>query len=688
MKMLTKHISLLLCLAVLITGNLYPALGEADGKTEATVFEISPEGSAFIFSYQINVDGTVTITRVKWNRLSEETSEDLIVPAEVDGHPVVTIGTGAFYGLGISSDDWGVKLPNWNVLLPETLVRIEEDAFESAKIARVFIPKNVVEMQGNPFGMNDSPCDIIVEGGNPVFEVINGMLMDKRTKTLVASGGKWVGADQIPHGTVAIGPKAFYDCEINSQLDFPETVTTIGRMAFGDCYWDEELEYVIPASVTHIEDWAFCDGYGLMRFSLPANLQHMGENPFSCDEDNFLESVTLHGSGDGLSIVDGALYNQRSKALVVLPIGVESTEFVIPEGTLRIDREAFCDHQQLKTVSIPDSVTAIGKNAFGRCTALESIQIPNGITTIEGGTFSRSGLRSLTLPENVTTIGDYAFSSCTQLTEVNLPEGLKRVGEGAFIGCTDLSSIPIPQGIEELGDMAFSECYAIEAFQLSGEHPRYETVDGVLFDKQEKSLLFYPCAKQGIEYTVPPGTLVIGPDAFYGNVHLLRIQLPQGLREIKDYAFDECDALREITLPATTIADSIADCLRLAKYISEEGVNQSGKWMLSGLLNRAEDGVVLPGMLRRIRNYILPDRKGFTKLVIPEGVQSIGRDAFYGCDHLKDITLPASLTFIESGTFGIYIDYIYDPDITFTAPAGSYAADYLEKKGFAVRKTE
>lgn len=688
MKMLTKHISLLLCIAVLITGNLYPALGEVDGKTEAPVFEISPEGSGFIFSYQLNEDGAATITNVKWNRLGEA-PEDLTVPAEVDGHPVVAIGKRAFYGLHNSCK---VR----NVLLPETLLRIEEDAFFRADVSHVFIPKGVVQIHGNPFAENYTyrfdesfvHYDITIEEGNPAFEVVNGMLMDKRTQTLVASCGRWEGADQIPQGTVTIGPKAFYSCHINSQMDFPETVTTIGRAAFGDCYWNEELEYVIPTTVTHIEDWAFCYGWGLMRISLPANLQYMGENPFSCFVENFLQSITLHGSGDGLRIVDGALYNQRSKALVVLPIGAESTEVVIPEGTLRIDSRAFCRNNQLKTVSIPDSVTVIGVQAFLGCTALGSIRIPNGITTIESGTFILTGIRSLTLPEGVTTIGDSAFSSCRQLTEVHLPASLKRIGEEAFMGCTALSSIPIPQGIEELGDMAFSECYSIEAFQLSGEHPRYETVDGILFDKKEKSLLFYPCAKQGIEYTVPPGTLVIGTEAFYGNVHLLRIQLPQGLLEVKDRAFFHCDALREISLPATTIADSIADCLRLAKYMSEEGVNQSGKWMLSDFLSRAEDGAVLPGMLRKIRNYILPDRKGLTKVVIPEGVHSIGSEAFAGYSYFGEVTLPASLTYIELSTFGIYGNYMQNLDITFTAPAGSYAADYLEKKGFVVRKTE
>lgn len=386
MKTMTKGLSLILCLAMLVAGNLSPALGEADDEeTKTAVFQTSAEGSDCVFSYRLDEDGA-TITKAVWPNIFQP-PEQLIIPSQVDGHPVIAIGADAFFPEDIHSVfreamDY-VNGPSTNVRLPGTLLRIEEDAFSGAPVSCVYIPKSVTEIQGNPFAFTVD--EIIVEEGSPAFEMINGTLMDKRTQTLVAGLGGYFDKDDnyydyaydydfdyddydnydwkylIPQGTVTIGPEALSYCSWETQPPvIPDTVTTIGYMAFAECsWWDQEL--VIPASVTHIEDFAFYGGYDLTRVSLPASLEFMGDNPFMyCG----LESVTLHGPGDGLRLVDGALYDQRVKALVVLPSNAETVEFAIPEGTLRIDSGAFYNRKQLETVFIPDSVTSIGKALF------------------------------------------------------------------------------------------------------------------------------------------------------------------------------------------------------------------------------------------------------------------------------------------------------------------------------------
>ena len=52
---------------------------------------------------------------------------------------------------------------------------------------------------------------------------------------------------------------------------------------------------------------------------------------------------------------------------------------IIPEGTTKIEEEAFEKCTKLTSIVIPDSVTEIGDYAFRRCTGLTSIVIPDSV---------------------------------------------------------------------------------------------------------------------------------------------------------------------------------------------------------------------------------------------------------------------------------------------------------------------
>lgn len=45
------------------------------------------------------------------------------------------------------------------------------------------------------------------------------------------------------------------------------------------------------------------------------------------------------------------------------------------------------------------------------------------------------------------------------------------------------------------------------------------------------------------------------------------------------------------------------------------------------------------------------ENKDFSKIVIGEGITHIGKGAFKGCDKLKDITIPESVSFIDTFAF-------------------------------------
>lgn len=58
------------------------------------------------------------------------------------------------------------------------------------------------------------------------------------------------------------------------------------------------------------------------------------------------------------------------------------TEFIIPDGIIFINWEAFYDCRSLTSISIPDGVRRIDDEAFSGCTSLTSITIPDSVTEI------------------------------------------------------------------------------------------------------------------------------------------------------------------------------------------------------------------------------------------------------------------------------------------------------------------
>lgn len=136
--------------------------------------------------------------------------------------------------------------------------------------------------------------------------------------------------------------------------------------------------------------------------------------------------------------------------------------------------------------------------------------------------FAGAYLSAVTLPEGLEEIGDKAFSGCT-LPEIALPEGLKRIGYEAFYASGLQGTVMIPASVMNLGTYAFSYCYGVSAFQVAEGNESYCSLDGVLFNRAQTTLLNYPLSAPETVYTPPDSVTLLYCTSFAGALHLKQL---------------------------------------------------------------------------------------------------------------------------------------------------------------------
>jgi hypothetical protein len=262
------------------------------------------------------------------------------------GSLVTTIGEHAFsYCNSLTS-----------VIIGNSVTTIGGFAFYGcSSLASVTIPNSVTTIEG-AFAACSSLTSFIVEGNNPNYSTVNGVLFSKSQDTLIQYPGGKTGNYTIPNLVTTIESYAFSYCSGLTAVTIGNSVTTIGDYAFYEC--------------------------------------------------NDLTTVTI---GDSvIAIGDYAFY--RCSSL---------TEVTIPNLVTTIGNEVFSYCSGLTTVIIPNSVTSIGGSAFSYCSGLTTVTIPNSVTEIGLGAFSFcTNLTSVTIGNSVISIWNYAFSDCISLVEL------------------------------------------------------------------------------------------------------------------------------------------------------------------------------------------------------------------------------------------------------------------------------
>ena len=327
---------------------------------------------------------------------------------------------------------------------------------------------------------------------------------------------------------------------------------------------------------------AFACCRNLTSITIPSSITYIEEVAFAyCDS---LNSINVASGNTHYSSIDGLLYNYTRDTLIACP-GAK-TSVTIPNGVTTIAGSAFQGCRSLTSITISNGVTTIAETAFYDCSSLTSITIPNSVTSIEWLAFDGcSSLASINVASGNThyssadgALYNYAQDTLLRCPEakssINIPNGVTCIKGYAFRYCIGLTSIPIPSSVTYIEvNAAFEGCDALTSINVASGNTRYSSIDGVLYNHAQDSLLRCPPGKNSV--SMPNSLTCIYRGAFSECKNLTSITIPNSVRIIDELAFKMCSNLTSVTIGnsvhsidwwAFAYCDSLSSIVSLATY--------------------------------------------------------------------------------------------------------------------------
>lgn len=587
-----------------------------------------------------------------------------------------------------------------NLTIPDSITNIGQSALEGCSgLTSVTIPNSVTSIGNDAFRGCKSLTSVAIPESITsieawVFYGCRGLTSVIIPKNVISIGScafygcSGLTSITIPESVTSIGSCAFYDCSGLKNITIPDSVTSIEDSAFKNCSGLTSI--TIPESITNIKDWTFSDCSSLTNVTIPNSITSIGESAFNgCSG---MTSITIPGSVT--SIGDVAFYGCYSLTSVTIPDGVTNigactfhrcralTSVKIPDSVTNIGYEAFYDCGGLMSVTVPASVTGIENDAFQYCDSIEdvyytgnktqwdAIQIGDNNDSLTSAnihfdssfsTYPVSGVSldrdSIALTEGETaTLNAEVFpadasnkdvtwdSSNTSVATVSENGVVMAVAEGTaeiIVTTTDgkkTAFCTVTVEAKPSTVIGSGTCGENLSWVLSADETLTISGNGAMTDYDYNGVRapWYDMRDSVQTLIIESGVISIGAYAFCYCSGLTSVTIPDSVTSIRERAFEFCDRLTSVTIPhSVTSMESCVfyDCSGLA---SAGGIGSGCDYQF--------------GWTDSIPDYAFFG-SDLTSITIPDGVTSIGMNAFYSCDQLTSITIPVSVTNIGDGAF-------------------------------------
>ena len=374
---------------------------------------------------------------------------ELTVDSLIGGSSVVAIAPYAFKN----------NLFLQSVTIPASVNYITEGAFEGCSNIDTLTLRGGIKIGINAFKGLSALTSLTL--GDSVLKLGSGAFAGCSSLTSVTVGD----------GLITLPSGAFEGCVALKTLVLGSNITNIGINSFRACSALTKAE--IPGTVVNLSPRAFIDTPSLLAYEVRGN-----------SKDFVSENGIIYRK---ITVGDSKQYEIFMYPAGKTEMSYKSTESkYVNDWISAVGEYAFLNNPYLASIIFDNHMKVLGKYSFKGLSALTIIDFGGGVSELPYGVFSGcSSLPSFNV-ERIATVGDYAFESCTSLASVTFSEKLK-----------------------EFGNYVFSEDSALVSISVDEDNPYFSTEDGILYDKEKNTLIWYPSGKTNAKYFLPQSVITI-----------------------------------------------------------------------------------------------------------------------------------------------------------------------------------
>ena len=340
------------------------------------------------------------------------------------------------------------------------------------------------------------------------------------------------------------------------------------------------------------------------------------------------------------------------------------------------------------TLVIPDTVTnpntgivynveSIGSNAFNNCDNITMVQIANSVTSIGDGVFYNCDrLSEIDFGDSLTSIGGGAFYRCYSLTDIVFPESLRTIGGEAF-RYSYITSVTFPTALITVDETAFWECPNFSKAYFMDSLPPYDNNFFTGFHAN----LYVPCQyisnyQEAFFWSSDISSRIYGKndnwepsynfvvnDSLAGSISftdidcdsniVVTVNVNEGYRHL---GWSDGGTGNPRTFHIT--GDTMVTAIIINPFFS--AIAPSGQTLYYNIVDN--NRVVVVNQNNTMWEPFYSDGAPVGALIIPDSVthpvtgiiyvvDSIGDNAFAGCNNLTSVIIPNSVTSIGDGAF-------------------------------------
>ena len=379
--------------------------------------------------YNLKQDGTYEV--ISYGACMDN---DVVIPSEVNGIPVTSIGWDAFRECDRLT----------SITIPDSVTDIYMGAF--------YYCTNLENMM---FGTNSELklIDIVAFAGCTSLTNI-----------------------EFPNNLTTIEESAFSDCTNLTSIYIPDSVTNLVQHAFDGCRSLTSVTFGENSQLIHIQNHVFYGCRNITSITIPRSLKTIGEVAFS-------DCINLRNISFAGTVAQWNAINKSSSWHDAVP----ATYIQCSDGKVDMNGNTVPTYSEGLAYTLKGDGT-YEVSGLGECTDL-NIVIPskvNGITVTSIGEYAFDALYhraecanivSIIIPETVTSIADYAFYGCSSLTNIVIPESVTNIGIVAFYRCTSLETIVLPGSLTYVSEALFYYCSNLRSVTFNGTTEKWISLE-------------------------------------------------------------------------------------------------------------------------------------------------------------------------------------------------------------------